>query len=112
MDLMALIILAGFISLIALPTVLWLYALVDVIRNDFRHFATKMVWIINLCIIPPLGTILYFLIGRHQRTTHHPVGSLVVLCMFLVPILMIIGYILFSSGHLNFIHEPPEIIRI
>jgi len=112
MELMALIILAGFISLIALPTVLWLYALVDVIRNDFRHIATKMVWIINLCIIPPLGTILYFLIGRRQRTTRYPVGGLVVFCMFVIPVLMIIAYLLFSSGHLNFIHEPPRIIRI
>ncbi len=112
MELMALIMLVGFISLIALPTALWLYALVDVIRNDFKHFSTKIVWIINLCIFPPLGTILYFLIGRNQRTTRYPVGGLVVFCMFIIPILMIIAYILFSSGHLNFILEPPKIIRI
>ena len=95
-----------------LPTVLCLYALVDVIRNDFKHFATKIGWMINLCVVPPLGTLLYFLIGRHQRTTNYPVGRLVVFCMFLIPILMIIGYLLFSSGHLNFIHEPPKIIQI
>ncbi len=112
MELMALIILIGFISLIALPTVAWLYALVDVIRTDFKHFATKIVWLINLCIFPPLGTLLYFLIGRHQRTTCYPVGRLVVLCLFIVPILMIAGYLLFSSGHLTFIHEPPKIIQI
>ena len=112
MELMALIMLVGFISLIVLPTVVWLYALVDVIRNDFKHFATKIVWIINLCVFPPLGTLLYFLIGRHQRTTSHPVGGLVVFCMFMVPILMIAGYLLFSSGHLNFIREPPKAIQI
>ncbi len=112
MELMALIMLLGFISLIVLPTVAWLYALVDVIRNDFKHFATKIVWLINLCICPPLGALLYFLIGRHQRTTRYPVGGLVVSCMFIIPILMIIAYLLFSSGHLNFIREPPEIIRI
>jgi len=110
--LIAFAIFMGFISLIALPTVLWLYAIVDIIRNDFRHFATKLVWIINLCIFPPLGTILYFLIGRNQRTTRHPVGSLVVFCMIIIPILMIVGYLLFSSGHLSFIQEPPEMIRI
>ena len=108
----AFIIFIGFISLIALPTVVWLYALVDVIRNDFKHFATKIVWIINLCVFPPLGTILYFLIGRHQRTNDYPVGSLVVFCIFIVPILMIVGYFLFSSGHLTFIHVPSKIIQI
>jgi hypothetical protein len=112
MELMAFIILIGFISLIALPTVIWLYALVDVIRNDFKHFVTKIVWIINLCVFPPLGTLLYFLIGRHQRTTYYPVGGLVAFCIFIAPILMIIGYLLFSSGHLAFIHEPPKIIQI
>jgi hypothetical protein len=85
---------------------------VDVIRNDFKHFATKIVWLINLCIFPPLGTLLYFLIGRHQRTSCRPVGSLVVFCMFIVPVLMITGYLLFSSGHLTFIHEPPRAIQI
>ena len=109
---MAFIILLGFISLIALPTVVWLYALVDVIRNDFKHFATKLVWIINLCVFPPLGTLLYFLIGRNQRTTYYPVGSLVAFCLFIVPILMVIVYFLFASGHLNYIHEPPRAIQI
>jgi hypothetical protein len=110
--LIAFIILMGFISFIALPTVLWLYALVDVIRNNFKHFTTKIVWIINLCVFPPLGTVLYFLIGRRQRTTDYPVGGLVVFCIFGVPILMIVGYFLFSTGYLNFIHEPPKIIQI
>jgi len=44
---MAFIILMGFIALIALPSVIWVYALIDVIRNDFKHIATKIVWIIN-----------------------------------------------------------------
>jgi Ca2+/H+ antiporter len=56
--------------------------------------------------------LLYFLIGRHQRTTYYPVGSLVVFCLFVVPILMIVGYFLFSSGHLTFLPEPPNTIRI
>jgi choline-glycine betaine transporter len=69
---MALIIFMGFIALIALPSIIWLYALADVIRNDFKQITTKIVWIINLCVFPPLGTILYFLIGRNQRITSRP----------------------------------------
>ena len=109
---MAFIIFMGFIALIALPSVIWVYAPIDVIRNDFKHFATKIVWIINLCVFPPLGTLLYFLIGRNQRTTNYPVGRLVFICIFIVPLLMIIAYFLFSLGHLTFLPEPPETIRI
>jgi hypothetical protein len=109
---MALIIFMGFIALIALPSVIWLYALADVIRNDFKHISTKIVWVINLCFFPPLGTILYFLIGRNQRTTNYPVGRLVVFFMFVIPVLMVVTYFIFSLGHLPFLPEPPETIRI
>jgi hypothetical protein len=109
---MALIILLGFIALIALPSVLWLYALADVIRNDFHYLSTKIVWAIVLCLFPPLGMVLYFLVGRDQRVTFYPVGRLVVLCMFLIPLLMIVAYFLFALGHLTFLPVPPKTIQI
>jgi hypothetical protein len=104
---MALLFLIGFIAIIALPSVLWLYALADVIINEFRSLITKFVWALFLCFFPPLGTLLYFLIGRNQRITYYPVGRLVVICIFLVPVAMIIAYVLYSLGHLTFIMEPP-----
>ena len=106
------IMLMGFIALIALPSILWLYALADVIRNDFPFFSTKIAWIVALCFFPPLGTLLYFLIGRSQRITFHPVGRLVVICIFMLPALMILAYILYSLGHLTFFPEPPKSIQI
>ena len=109
---MAIMMLIGFIALIALPSVVWLYALADAMRNDFRYYSTKIIWIIVLCCFPPLGTILYFLVGREQRITFYPVGRLVVFCFFILPVLMIIGYILFSLGHMTFISEPPKAIQI
>ena len=109
---MAFIILMGFIALIALPSVIWVYALADVIRNDFLQISTKIVWIINLFVFPPLGTILYFLIGRNQRTTNYPVGRIVVFWIFIFPVLLVVAYFLFSLGHLTFLPEPPETIRI
>jgi hypothetical protein len=109
---MAMMLLLGFIALIALPSVLWLYALADVIRNDFQCLSTKIIWAIVLCLFPPLGTVLYFLIGRDQRVTFYPVGRLVVLCMFLIPVLMIVAYFLFALGHLTFLPEPPKTIQI
>ena len=109
---MAMIMLLGFIALIALPSVLWLYALADVLRNDFRYPSTKIVWAIVLFLFPPLGTVLYFLVGRDQRVTFHPVGRFVILGMFLIPVVMILAYFLFALGHLNFLPEPPKTIQI
>jgi hypothetical protein len=109
---MAMIMLMGFIALIALPSVVWLYALADVIRNDFQYFYIKVVWLAVICLFPPLGTLLYFLVGRSQRVTCYPVGRLVAFCIFIVPALMIAAYLLFSSGHLTFIPEPPKSIQI
>ena len=104
--------LMGFIAIIALPSVLWLYALADVIRNDFQYFSTKIAWAIALFFFPPLGTILYFLIGRSQRITFYPVGRIVAFCIFIVPVLMIVFYFLYILGHLTFLPEPPKTIQI
>ncbi|NVN92605.1 MAG: PLDc N-terminal domain-containing protein [Desulfuromonadales bacterium] len=109
---MALFMLLGFIAVIALPSVLWLYALADVIRNDFQVILTKIVWLIVLCAFPPLGTLLYYLIGRSQRVTCYPVGRLVFIGIFVIPIVMIITYFLYSLGHLTFLPEPPNTIQI
>ena len=109
---MATFMLIGFIAFIALPSVLWLYALADVARNDFSDFTIKIVWLLILGFFPPLGTILYFLIGRNQRVSYHPVGKVVAFIIFIIPALMVLGYFLFSLGHLTFFPQPPETIRI
>ncbi|MEI6305416.1 MAG: PLDc N-terminal domain-containing protein [Deltaproteobacteria bacterium] len=109
---MALIMLLGFIALIALPSVIWLYALADVITNEFQYVTEKILWLIVLCFFPPLGTILYLLIGRNQRITYYPVGTIVAFCIFAIPALMIVAYLLYSLGHLTFMPEPPKTIQI
>jgi hypothetical protein len=109
---MAIITLIGFIALIALPVATWLYALADVTRNEFKSILTKFVWLLVLCTFPPFGTMLYFLIGRNQRTTFHPVARIVVFCIFVTPVLMVVAYILFIFGQLTFFPEPPQSIRI
>lgn len=109
---MAILMLICFVAVIALPSVLWLYALADSVRNDFDPFYAKIVWIVVLCSLPPLGTLLYFLIGRSQRTTDYPVGRLVAFCIFVIPLLMVVTYFLYSLGHLTFLPEPPETIQI
>ena len=44
-----------------------LYALVDILRSDFRGSNDKILWFLVVFFIPMLGSILYFLIGRKQK---------------------------------------------
>lgn len=60
-----------FITLIALGLffVLPLVALVDVIRSDFRGPNDKLIWVIVILFLNIVGALLYFFIGRNQRTS-------------------------------------------
>ena len=45
----------------------WLIALMDILKSDFRG-NNKIVWLLVVILIPFIGMIAYFLIGRKQRT--------------------------------------------
>ncbi|MGC9256894.1 PLD nuclease N-terminal domain-containing protein [Desulfurella sp.] len=55
----------GVLSLIAV--VLWIYALIDILKNDFKDGLTKVIWLVLVIVLPFLGSILYFFIGRNQK---------------------------------------------
>ena len=99
---MALLMFFGFLALVALPSILWLYALADATINSFRYFSTKIIWILVLCFFPPLGTVLYFLIGRSQRRTSYPVGRFVMSCIMIVFFVMVLWYLFYSWGNFSF----------
>ncbi len=46
--------------------ILWIWALVDVLRNDFRN-GNKVIWLLTVILLPGVGIVLYFLIGRCQK---------------------------------------------
>lgn len=50
------------------PFVLWVIALIDIIKSDFAG-NNKILWIIVVLLLPLLGAILYFFVGRKQRVT-------------------------------------------
>ncbi len=56
--LILLVLLSGF--------VLWLIALVDILRNEFTG-NNKIVWLLTVVFVPLIGAIVYFFIGRKQR---------------------------------------------
>ncbi|AMM52985.1 hypothetical protein TH61_15295 [Rufibacter sp. DG15C] len=56
------------LSLIFLvPTILWIWALVDILKSDFKSDVEKIIWLLLVIFVPVLGWILYFAIGRSQR---------------------------------------------
>lgn len=50
-----------------LPTILWIIALVDILKNNFQK-DNKLIWIVVVVFLPILGAVLYFIIGRNQKT--------------------------------------------
>ena len=44
-----------------------LLALISALMNDFRG-NDKIIWVLVILFLPFLGSVLYFLIGRNQRT--------------------------------------------
>jgi hypothetical protein len=45
----------------------WLIALIDCLKSEFKEANQKLIWIVVLLLVPFLGWILYFFIGRGQR---------------------------------------------
>jgi len=54
--------------MIAIAAIIWIYSLVDVIRSDFTNSRKKTMWLLLLIFLAPLGTILYLMIGRSQKS--------------------------------------------
>jgi hypothetical protein len=42
-------------------------SLIDVLRSNFEGQNTKVIWVVVLLVIAPLGTVLYQLIGKKQK---------------------------------------------
>lgn len=49
-----------------LPLVLTIWALVDILKNEFTEY-NKVIWVLVVVLVPVIGFILYFFIGRDQK---------------------------------------------
>ena len=54
------------ILIIAFFVLMWMSAFADILKNNFKK-NYKLIWIIVVVMIPILGAILYFMIGRKQK---------------------------------------------
>jgi len=59
------ILLVLILMLLAIP-VLWIIALIDILKSEFEG-NNKIIWIILTVFIPLIGSILYLIIGRKQK---------------------------------------------
>ncbi|KAA6432268.1 PLDc N-terminal domain-containing protein [Rufibacter glacialis] len=57
----------GELLFLAIPFLLWIWALLDVLKSNFKDGATKIVWVLVIILLPFLGVLLYLLFGRSQR---------------------------------------------
>lgn len=51
--------------IVALPIILWLWALKDCIKREFKS-NDKLIWVLIIIFLPLLGSLLYLIIGRKQ----------------------------------------------
>ncbi|RYD78793.1 MAG: PLDc_N domain-containing protein [Sphingobacteriales bacterium] len=52
---------AGLILLIPL------IALIDILKSDFKDSTNKLVWVLVVIMLPLLGPVLYYFLGRSQK---------------------------------------------
>lgn len=52
---------------ILLPSILWIIALIDILKSDFKDSNGKIIWLLLVIFLPVLGSILYFAIGKSQK---------------------------------------------
>jgi len=54
------------LSSLLIPLLLWIIALVDCLKSEFKG-NDKVIWVIVILFFPVVGPILYFIIGRGQK---------------------------------------------
>lgn len=50
-----------------IPFLIVVAALIDILKSEFEPHQNKVIWVIVVILLPVLGSILYWIIGRGQR---------------------------------------------
>ena len=45
---------------------LWVYCLIDILKNRFEQ-NDKLIWLLVVLLLPFIGTLLYFFIGKSKK---------------------------------------------
>jgi hypothetical protein len=49
------------------PVLLWVWAIIDLLKSHFPDSVNKVIWAIVIVFIPVLGPLLYLFLGRNQQ---------------------------------------------
>lgn len=55
------------IGMSVLSTIVWVIALVDILRSEFRGQNDKAVWVLVVALTGIIGAIIYFIVGKKQK---------------------------------------------
>jgi len=47
--------------------ILWFWAMIDILKNKFESDIIKVMWVLIILLLPLLGLLFYFFIGRKQK---------------------------------------------
>ena len=61
-------ILAGTFLIAFWGFVFWFVALIDILKSEFKDNNNKIIWLVLTLLLPFLGPLLYFIVGRRQAT--------------------------------------------
>ena len=53
--------------IILLPSVLWIFAIIDILKSNFKDSTNKIIWVLIVLLLPVLGSILYFIFAGQQK---------------------------------------------
>jgi Tfp pilus assembly protein PilE len=59
---------------LSIPAFIWFYAIIDILRNEYTG-SNKLIWLLISLLIPALGALLYFIIGRKQKVVPEHDGA-------------------------------------
>lgn len=45
----------------------WVYAVIDMIRSDFKDSQTKLIWALLIVFVPIIGTFIYLSMNRRTK---------------------------------------------
>ncbi len=55
--------------------VLWIWAIIDVIKSDFKDSTTKIIWVALLIFLPFLGAIIYPFVAKSTKAQNKEEGE-------------------------------------
>lgn len=47
--------------------IFWAWALIDILKSDFKDSINKLIWLLVVFFLYVLGALLYIIIGRNQK---------------------------------------------